>query len=112
MKKPKNAAKTAALSLGELGVVYCDIGTSPIYAFNESVNAGGTSRPAILGVLSLVFWTLMLVVTIKYLLIVLRADNRGEEIVFDTLHRNASTASRYYKLPAHRVITFNVAVEI
>jgi len=77
-KTKKSAAKTAALSLGALGVVYGDIGTSPIYAFNESVNAGGTSRPAILGVLSLVFWTLMLVVTIKYLLVVLRADNRGE----------------------------------
>ncbi len=79
MKKQKNTfGKTAALSLGALGVVYGDIGTSPIYAFNESVNAGGSGKESILGVLSLVFWTLMMVVTVKYLLVVLRADNRGE----------------------------------
>ncbi len=77
-KTKKTAVKTAALSLGALGVVYGDIGTSPIYAFNESVNAGGSSPTAILGVLSLVFWTLMLVVSVKYLIVVLRADNRGE----------------------------------
>ncbi len=77
-KSKKPAAKTAALSLGALGVVYGDIGTSPIYALNESVHAGGTSTSSILGVLSLVFWTLMLVVSVKYLLLVLRADNRGE----------------------------------
>lgn len=77
-KSKKSAGKTAALSLGALGVVYGDIGTSPIYALNESVHAGGTSVSAILGVLSLVFWTLMLVVSVKYLLLVLSADNRGE----------------------------------
>ena len=77
-QKNKSLANTAALSLGALGVVYGDIGTSPIYAFNESVNAGGTDRDSILGVLSLVFYTLMLVVSVKYLMVVLRADNRGE----------------------------------
>jgi KUP system potassium uptake protein len=77
-KSKKSAGKTAALSLGALGVVYGDIGTSPIYALNESVHAGGTSVSAILGVLSLVFWTLMLVVSVKYLMLVLSADNRGE----------------------------------
>ena len=77
-KSKKSAGKAAALSLGALGVVYGDIGTSPIYALNESVHAGGTSVSAILGVLSLVFWTLMLVVSVKYLLLVLSADNRGE----------------------------------
>lgn len=61
-----------------MGVVYGDIGTSPIYAFNEAVRAGGDTRDEILGVLSLVFWTLTLVVSIKYLVFVLRADNRGE----------------------------------
>ena len=77
-KSKKSAGKVAALSLGALGVVYGDIGTSPIYAFNESVHAGGVDRASILGVLSLVFWTLMAVVTVKYLLVVVRADNRGE----------------------------------
>ncbi len=61
-----------------MGVVYGDIGTSPIYAFNEAVKAGGDSRNEILGVLSLVFWTLTAVVSVKYLIFVLRADNRGE----------------------------------
>ena len=77
-KTTNRAGKTAALTLGALGVVYGDIGTSPIYAFNESVHAGGHSETEILGVLSLVFWTLMAVVSIKYLTVVLRADNRGE----------------------------------
>ncbi|MDE2591974.1 MAG: KUP/HAK/KT family potassium transporter [Actinomycetales bacterium] len=77
-KGKSKSTKTATLTLGALGVVYGDIGTSPIYAFNESVHAGGYSRAEILGVLSLVFWTLMAVVTIKYLTVVLRADNRGE----------------------------------
>ncbi|MEY4102635.1 MAG: hypothetical protein RIR88_769 [Actinomycetota bacterium] len=66
------------LALGALGVVYGDIGTSPIYAFNESVHAGGDSRSDILGVVSLIFWTLTIVVSIKYLIVVLRADNHGE----------------------------------
>lgn len=61
-----------------MGVVYGDIGTSPIYAFNEAVRAGGNTRDDILGVLSLVFWTLTSVVSVKYLIFVLRADNRGE----------------------------------
>ena len=70
--------RTSALTLGAMGVVFGDIGTSPIYAFNEAVRAGGDTREEILGVLSLVFWTLTLVVSIKYLLFVLNADNRGE----------------------------------
>lgn len=66
------------LSLGALGVVYGDIGTSPIYAFKESAHAAGSTRDDILGIVSLVFWTLTIVVSIKYLLVVLRADNHGE----------------------------------
>jgi KUP system potassium uptake protein len=77
-KKKSGIKRTSALTLGAMGVVYGDIGTSPIYAFNEAVRAGGDTRIEILGVLSLVFWTLTLVVSIKYLVFVLRADNRGE----------------------------------
>lgn len=79
-KSTKKSAfsRTSALTLGAMGVVFGDIGTSPIYAFNESVRAGGDSRADILGVLSLVFWTLTLVVSIKYLIFVLNADNKGE----------------------------------
>ena len=77
-KKKSGFKRTSALTLGAMGVVYGDIGTSPIYAFNEAVRAGGDSRSEILGVLSLVFWTLTAVVSIKYLVFVLRADNKGE----------------------------------
>lgn len=80
MKKTKQSkvARTSALTLAAMGVVYGDIGTSPIYAFNEAVRAGGDTRAEILGVLSLVLWTLTAVVSIKYLVFVLHADNRGE----------------------------------
>ncbi|SMH46379.1 KUP system potassium uptake protein [Mesorhizobium australicum] len=71
-----------ALTLGALGVVYGDIGTSPIYAFREALvaSSGGNvaEREDILGVLSLIIWALTIIVTIKYILFVLRADNKGE----------------------------------
>ncbi len=71
-----------ALTLGSVGVVYGDIGTSPLYAFKEAVSAaqksGLTGRPVVLGVLSLIFWALMLICTLKYVMILLRADNKGE----------------------------------
>lgn len=77
-KKVSAFKRNSALTLGAMGVVYGDIGTSPIYAFKEAVHAGGDTRPEILGVLSLVFWTLTIVVSIKYLIFVLNADNKGE----------------------------------
>src|SRR5437016_11830218 len=71
-----------ALTLGSIGVVYGDIGTSPLYAFREAIVAatgGGEVTPtAVLGVLSLILWALIIVVTLKYVLILLRADNNGE----------------------------------
>ena len=72
-----------ALTLGSIGVVYGDIGTSSLYALRESVlAAGGVSEAAsaeiILGILSLIIWALILVVTVKYVLLLLRADNDGE----------------------------------
>ena len=70
------------LTLGSMGVVFGDIGTSPLYAFREAVvaasPAGVISRDAVFGVLSLILWALMVVVTCKYVLILLRADNNGE----------------------------------
>ena len=69
------------LTLAALGVVYGDIGTSPLYTMREAFgHAGGLrlSEAAVLGVLSLVVWSLILIVTLKYVLLVLRADNRGE----------------------------------
>jgi len=69
------------LSLGALGVVYGDIGTSPLYALRECFKPGHGVAPTpanIYGVLSLVFWSLVLVISLKYLVFVMRADNRGE----------------------------------
>ena len=71
-----------ALTLGSIGVVFGDIGTSPLYAFREAVThaAAGepVSRAIVLGVLSLILWSLFIVVTAKYVLLLLRADNHGE----------------------------------
>ncbi len=71
-----------ALALGSVGVVYGDIGTSPLYAFREAAKAAAGSEPVtreiVLGVLSLILWALIVVVTIKYVLLLLRADNNGE----------------------------------
>ena len=69
------------LSLGALGVVYGDIGTSPLYAFRECFSEEHhlpVSQANIFGILSLITWSLVIVISIKYLLIVMRADNRGE----------------------------------
>ena len=71
----------AGLLLGVLGVVYGDIGTSPLYALKASLDHfqnTGISSWEVLGLLSLIFWSLILVVTIKYVMLVMRADNRGE----------------------------------
>jgi len=67
-------------TLGALGVVYGDIGTSPLYALREATAAAGgvTSAAAVLGVVSLIFWSLLLVISIKYVVLILRADNDGE----------------------------------
>ncbi len=75
---PKNLA---ALVIGCIGVVYGDIGTSPLYAMRESLHAAsrdGLERSDVLGVISLLIWTLILIVTVKYVILVMRADNRGE----------------------------------
>src|SRR5687767_4521965 len=69
------------LAFGALGVVYGDIGTSPLYALREcfyGLHAIPVNRHNVLGVLSLIFWALMLVISIKYIAVVLRADNKGE----------------------------------
>src|ERR1700741_2217881 len=79
---PHSAASFWALTLGSVGVVYGDIGTSPLYAFRVAVTAaaesGPVTRETVLGVLSMILWSLVIVVTTKYVLILLRADNNGE----------------------------------
>ncbi|WP_332774299.1 potassium transporter Kup [Phenylobacterium sp.] len=70
-----------ALALGAIGVVFGDIGTSPLYAMKEALHhsrSGGATELAVLGVVSLVIWALLLIVTLKYVVFLMRADNKGE----------------------------------
>ncbi len=80
MSNKTRASSLAALTLGALGVVYGDIGTSPLYALREvfATKHATLSEPDILGVLSLVFWTLTVIVTLKYVTLIMRANNNGE----------------------------------
>ena len=78
-----STAGFGALMLGSIGVVYGDIGTSPLYALREAIVAvsstdGGVTPQAVLGILSMILWALIVVVTLKYVVILLRADNHGE----------------------------------
>jgi len=90
------------LTLGALGVVFGDIGTSPIYALRESLNTAGREIYDIYGVVSLIFWSLVLVVSVKYLVFVLRADNNGEGGILSLFAllpnrvRNATSGKRYF----------------
>src|SRR5467141_368613 len=80
---PRSHALPLTATLGALGVVYGDIGTSPLYALKEAAKAatahgGALTAAAILGVVSLILWALILIISLKYALLILRADNRGE----------------------------------
>ncbi len=102
MKTTNKHGSLGALTLGALGVVFGDIGTSPIYALRESLHTAGTEVFDIYGVVSLIFWSLMLVVTLKYLVFVLRADNNGEGGILSLFAllpnkvRNSTGGARYY----------------
>src|SRR3954453_7945484 len=77
----KGVGDLAKLSLGALGVVYGDIGTSPLYAVKECFASphGVAVNPAnVFGIISLIFWSLTLVIVLKYMTVVMRADNHGE----------------------------------
>lgn len=78
--QPRTLSATAALTLGAIGVVYGDIGTSPLYALKEVFAEGRVPLTAqnIYGVLSVVFWTMTVIVSLKYVVLILRADNNGE----------------------------------
>ena len=103
--KPSRTAR-AGLTLGALGVVFGDIGTSPLYTIRECLHAlpPGEHAQAILGVLSLIFWSLILVVSVKYTVFVLRADNRGEGGIFALL------ALSQLDRPGKRVLNLGVIV--
>ncbi len=86
----------AALTLGAIGVVYGDIGTSPLYTVKEIFSAStgiALTQANIIGAISAIFWILMLVVTLKYVILVLRADNRGEGGIMALLALAVSSAS-------------------
>ena len=94
----KDHGKFWALFVGSIGVVYGDIGTSPLYAFKEAITAakehGSAGESAILGILSLIIWTLLLIVTLKYVLVLLRLDNKGEGGTFALMALGTSVAKR------------------
>jgi len=87
--------------IGATGIVYGDIGTSPLYAFETALTAtGGYDPSAVLGVLSLIFWSLMLSVTFKYVTIMMRADNQGEGgilALFALAQRHVGVAQGWFK---------------
>src|SRR5215472_5910189 len=94
----KTGQQFFALALGTLGVVYGDIGTSPLYAFREAIAAahaqGAATFQAIVGILSLMTWTMLLIVTLKYVLVLLNADNNGEGGTFALMALGQSVARR------------------
>ena len=98
-------SRLALLSLTALGVVYGDIGTSPLYALRECFHGSHAieaTRPNVLGVLSLIFWSLALVVSFKYLAVVLRADNHGEGgilALMALIQRGESRSKRGWVVP-------------
>ncbi len=97
----------AKLSLGALGVVFGDIGTSPLYAFKECLRGPHGAAPThenVLGVLSLIFWAITLVVSFKYLTFIMRAHNRGEGGIFALLALLPETAAPRRKMGAYVVL--------
>src|ERR1700684_3932981 len=92
-----------ALALGSIGVVYGDIGTSPLYALREAVTAASSAhhetlpRETVLGVVSLILWALFITVTLKYVVILLRADNNGEGGTLTLMALASRAVGRYSK---------------
>src|SRR4029077_1273117 len=88
--------------VGAMGIVYGDIGTSPLYAMQASLGEAGTfNTEAVLGVLSLIFWSLAISVTLKYLTVIMRADNEGEGgilALFALAQRRLITGSTWAKV--------------
>lgn len=108
---PSSGGRTFWLALGALGVVYGDIGTSPLYAVKEcfhGMHAVSLTEHNVLGVLSLVFWSLTLVVSIKYVGFILRADNKGEGGIYALL----ALIPNQPKLISHRSYGFAVLAGI
>jgi KUP system potassium uptake protein len=110
MSTPTDTRRLTVTSMvGALGVVYGDIGTSPLYTMQEAVGAAGTfNSEAVLGVLSLIFWSLVISVTVKYLTIIMRADNDGEGgilALFALAQRRLITGSTWAKVAVALALT-------
>jgi KUP system potassium uptake protein len=108
LKRDENVPvrRTLGLTLGALGVVFGDIGTSPLYAMRESAAAAGghnASPFAIYGALSLIFWALVVVVTIKYVVFIMRADNHGEGGVM-------ALAALAHRAPVNRAVKTGIGI--
>src|ERR1051326_8245773 len=109
------ARRNVGLTLAALGVVYGDIGTSPLYAVRESALAAGGHTPsaaAILGVISLIFWSLIIVVTLKYVVLIMQADNDGEGgiLALSALAHRTPGLSRRAKLAITTVAILGLAL--
>ncbi|HEY1117338.1 MAG TPA: KUP/HAK/KT family potassium transporter, partial [Acidimicrobiales bacterium] len=107
-------SRTGVLTLGALGVVFGDIGTSPLYAFREAFEGHGHELEVlesnILGVLSLVFWSLIVVISIKYLALVMRADSDGEGGILTLTALVTPTARRGARWPLVLLGLFGTAL--
>ena len=97
-KKNNHKASLATLSIAALGVVFGDIGTSPLYTIKEVFSLGHHSIELnsfnVLGILSMIFWSLIMIVSVKYVTFIMRADNRGEGGIMALLslaNKNTST---------------------
>lgn len=113
MRQAISKKTLAPLTLGALGVVFGDIGTSPIYALSESLKTAGRTEYDIFGVVSLIFWSLLMVVTFKYLIFVLRADNNGEGgilALFALLPNSIKKAQSGYRYLVLMLMLFGTAL--
>lgn len=105
-RAPSHRASISMLCLGALGVVFGDIGTSPLYTLKECIqHAGhGVQRESLLGLLSLIFWSLVIVAPL-----LLRS---GAEIVYAWLQRNAVTADLHFGIPPRQVIEIGTQIDL
>ncbi len=108
-----SAARTGTLTLGALGVVFGDIGTSPLYAFRESFESAGdrlvVDEAAALGIVSLILWSLVIIISVKYLVFVMRADADGEGGILALMTLATRDADGTTKRPL-RTVAFLTAV--
>src|SRR4051794_7084212 len=105
----QRSPSTITRSIGALGVVYGDIGTSVLYAFKECLHHGPAEPGEVIGVLSLIIWSLITLVSIKYLGIIMRADNQGEGGILALLSLAFPKDARKHGLAAGGMIAIGIA---